>query len=144
MSHIRPFSDFHFQQFLSEGRLMGCKCQSCGTEYLPPKPTCSSCYSQDMEWVEMPITGKLAAFTCIAIAPPVMIKEGYNRKNPYCIGVVELDNGQRIDAIIKGVEPRQPETIHIGMEVLADFHERVRDGIQSTVVAFRQREKPGR
>jgi len=44
-----------------------------------------------MQWVEMKGKGKLAAFTCIAVGPPAMIKEGYDRMHPYISGVVELE-----------------------------------------------------
>jgi len=136
MSDPRPFSDFSFQQYLSEGKLMGCRCRDCGACYLPPKPSCASCYSKNLEWTEIPDTGRLAAFTCITIVPPAMVKEGYNRKNPYCSGVVELTGGLRIDSRIRGVDPKKPEEIHVGMSVRADFIKREKNGVQSTVVAF--------
>ena len=59
-------------------------------------------------------TGKLAAFTSISIGPPAMQAEGYDRDNPYCTGVVRLDEGPRIVARIEGVDARNPDAIEIG------------------------------
>ena len=95
-----------------------------------------------MDWVEMQGTGKLAAFTCIAIGPPFMIAEGYNRKNPYCSGVVELDEGARVVARIEGVDVKSPENIKIGMPLKADFLHRGEEDRQHTYLAFKPTETP--
>jgi uncharacterized protein len=137
MSDTRAFSDLSFRQFLSEEKLMGCRCRGCGTVYLPPKPVCTDCFSQDLEWVAMSATGKLAAFTCIAIGPPAMQKEGFDRKNPYCSGVIELADGVRVDARIQGIDPKNPEEIQVGMPMRVAYLHRETDGVPSTVLAFR-------
>ena len=89
-----------------------------------------------MEWVEMTGKGRLAAFTCISIGPPFMIAEGYNRKNPYCSGVVELDEGAKVDALIECVDTLKPETIKVGMPMTVKFLNR--DGAEGgkTYLAF--------
>jgi len=50
-----------------------------------------------------------------------MVAQGYNRHNPYCSGVVELEEGGRVDARIDGVDTRKPETIQVGMPLKAKF-----------------------
>ena len=65
--------------------------------------------------------GRLAAFTCITIAPRFMIEQGYNRKNPYISGVVELEEGGRVDARIEGMDPDKPEEIKVGMPLRAKY-----------------------
>ncbi len=74
-----------------------------------------------MEWVEIKGKGRLSAFTCIAIGPPFMIKEGYDRKHPYVCGVVELEEGVGVVARIEGVDGTKPETIKIGTPVRIEF-----------------------
>lgn len=81
-------------------------------------------------------TGKLAAFTCISIGPSFMIAEGYDRRNPYCSGVVELEEGPRVDARIEGVDPKQPEKIQIGTPLRVKFVHSQRDGRPVTYPAF--------
>ena len=132
----RPFSDISYEQYLNEEKLMGSLCKSCGTHYVPPRAICVGCFASDMEWVKMKGKGRLAAFTCINIPPPFMIAQGYSRKKPYCTGVVELDEGARVDARIEGVDCGQPEEINIGMPLKVKFLHRA-DGIKKeTYLAF--------
>jgi uncharacterized OB-fold protein len=132
----KPFSDISYNEYLKEEKLMGCKCRKCGTAFVPPRPLCVQCYSPDMEWVAMKGKGKLAAFTCITIPPPFMMAEGYDRKRPYCSGVVELVEGGRVAARIEGVDARKPESIDIGMPLRVKFLHRG-EGVEAmTYLAF--------
>ena len=137
MADKPAFSDQSFHNFLAEEKLMGCRCSRCDSVFLPPKPICTNCFSPDMAWEKMPDVGKLAAFTCITIGPPAMRKEGFGRKNPYCVGVVELAEGLRIDARIVGVDTQKPEEIRVGMPMRADYIQREGDRGPETVLGFR-------
>ena len=132
----RPFSDISYELFLNEKRLMGSRCKGCGTQYVPPRSICVDCYGSDMEWIEMKGNGHLAAFTCINIPPPFMIAQGYNRKNPYCTGVVELEEGTRVDARIEGVDCANPESINIGMPLKVKYLQREEGEKKETYLAF--------
>jgi len=132
----RPFSDISYEKFLNEDKLMGTRCKTCNTLSVPPRPICVECHSTDMAWEEMTGKGKLSAFTCIAIGPPFMMKEGYNRNNPYCSGVVELEEGARVDARIEGVDTKNPETIKVGMSLTVKYLHRQEDEITETYLAF--------
>ena len=129
----RPFSDISFESFLNEEKLMGSRCSRCQVLYVPPRPICTACRGSEMHWEQASGKGRLAAFTCISIAPPAMIAEGYNRHNPYISGVVELAEGGRVDARIEGIDPKKPEEIKIGMPLKAIFLQR-KD--QRTILAF--------
>jgi uncharacterized OB-fold protein len=131
-----PFNDVSYNQFLNKEKLMGSRCRSCGEIFLPPRPICIKCHGTDMEWVEMEGRGDLRAFTCIAIGPPFMIEEGYNRKNPYCSGVVGLKEGVRIDARIEGVNTLKPESIQVGLPLKVKFLHRQKEGIEKTYLSF--------
>ena len=133
----KPFSDISYEQFLNEEKLMGSRCKKCGALYVPPRAICIKCYGSDMEWVEMKGKGKLAAFTVISIGPPFMIEEGYDRKNPYCSGVVELEEGARVDARVEGVDTTKPETIKIGTPVAVQFLHRGEGDKMRTFLAFK-------
>ena len=132
----RPFSDIAYNQCLHEEKLMGSRCRKCGERFVPPRPMCVTCFSTDLEWVETKGEGKLVAFTCIAIAPPFMIAQGYDRKHPYISGVVELVEGGRVDARIEGVDPSTPESIQIGMPMKAAFIHRRDVDVPETYLAF--------
>jgi len=87
-------------------------------------------------WVELKGNGRLAALTCITVGPPMMIAEGYDRERPYCSGVVELEEGGRVDARIEGVNTKNPEGIKVGMPLRAKFLHRG-EGLDSrTYLAF--------
>ena len=132
----RPFSDISYELFLNEERLMGSRCKACGTQYVPPRSICIDCYKSDMEWVEMKGKGRLAAFSCINIPPPFMIAQGYNRKNPYCTGVVELEEGAKVDARIDSVDCAKPEAIKVGMPLKVKFLHRKDRVKKETYLAF--------
>lgn len=133
----RPLSDISYRQFLDEETLMGCKCGSCGRTYASPRPICIQCHSSQMQWIRLSGNGRLAAFTCIAIGPPSMAALGYGRDNPYCSGVVELEEGGRVDARIEGVDARNPESILVGLPMKVKF---LRDGANGGVIlAFEPR-----
>jgi uncharacterized OB-fold protein len=133
----RPFNDISYERFLSEDKLMGSRCQQCGSLFVPPHPICTKCYGSEMEWAEVKGKGRLAAFTCIAIGPPFMIKEGYDRKHPYVCGAVELDEGVRVVARIEEVDGTKPETIEIGAPLKAEFLHRGEGEGATTFLAFR-------
>ena len=132
----KPFSDISYELFLDQGKLMGSKCKECGALFVPPRPLCVKCYASDMEWIELKGKGRLAAFTCINVAPPFMMTEGYDRKHPYCSGVVELEEGGRVDARIEGVDASKPEDIRVGMPLKAKFLHRGDGEDQKTYLAF--------
>ncbi|MGA2732970.1 MAG: Zn-ribbon domain-containing OB-fold protein [Syntrophobacteraceae bacterium] len=132
----RPFNDISYNLFLNEDKLMGSKCKKCGTRSVPPRPLCTRCYSTDLEWVEVPGRGKLAAFTCIYIAPPFMVAQGYNRNNPYVSGVIDLEDGGRVDARIEGIEPESPEEIKVGTPMKVKFIHRKDTDSEETYLGF--------
>ncbi len=132
----RPFNDISYERFLSEEKLMGSRCSKCGVLFVPPRSICIECHGTEMEWVEVKGKGKLAAFTCIAIGPPLMIKEGYDRQHPYVSGVVQLEERVRVVARIEGVDGSKPETITIGTPLQVEFLHRGEGENSTTFLAF--------
>ncbi len=132
-----PFNDISYERFLSEEKLMGSRCQKCGVFFVPPRTICIKCYGTEMEWIEMKGKGKLAAFTCIAIGPSFMTKEGYDRKHPYVSGVVELEEGVKVVARIEGMDGSKPETIKIGTPLQVQFLHRGEGSNLTTFLTFR-------
>ena len=133
----RLFNDVSYEQFLNEEKLMGSRCKVCGALFAPPRPICIKCFASDMDWVEMQGKGKLCAFTFIAIAPPLMMEEGYGRNHPYCLGVIELEEGVRVVARIEHVDTKKPEDIKLGMPLAVKFLHRDEAENVRTFLAFR-------
>ena len=132
----RPINDYGFEQYLNEGKLMGAKCNACESLYVPPRSFCPGCRDSEMAWTETSGEGRLAAFTSISIGTPAMIKEGYDRDNPYCSGAVELAEGARVVARIEGVDSIHPETIKVGMPLKVKFLNQGDEDNRQTVLAF--------
>ena len=132
-----PFNDTSYEQFLNEEKIMGSKCKKCGALALPPRPICISCFSSEMEWVQFKGTGKLAAFTSIVVAPPYMVKEGFNRNNPYVVGVVVLNEGVKTVARIVGFDAKKPEQIKVGTPLKAEFIKKEEGADIKIILAFK-------
>jgi uncharacterized OB-fold protein len=132
----RPFTGQAFYQYLGEQKLMGSRCKSCGALYVPPRPLCPDCYGDDMDWEQLGGKGKLIAFTTVHIAPTAMIEAGYGRNNPYCTGIVQLDEGPAVSAQIIGVDPAAPEQIAIGTPLQVAFVRRGEGENERTYLAF--------
>jgi len=126
-----------YDRFISQGKLMGSKCQKCGSIYVPPRPICPKCHASEMELVAMKGKGKLAAYTVVTVGPPMMVEEGFDRDHPYCSGVVELEEGVRVTARILGVDVMNPDQIKIGTPLTVEYQEREHGGEKKTFLAFR-------
>jgi uncharacterized OB-fold protein len=117
----RPFSDHSYERFLQEEKIMGSQCSKCGALAMPPRPICVSCLGNELEWIQFRGVGKLAAFTRIIVAPPFMAKEGFSKKNPYLVGVVELEESVKFVARITGIDTKNPEEIKVRTPLQAEF-----------------------
>jgi len=132
-----------FYEFVDEKKLMGTKCKSCGELFLPPRPVCSACHGEEMEWVEMGKKGKLEAFTVTLYGPTRMVEAGYDAKNPYCVGIVRLDEkhgkdkGPAISTQILGLDLTKPESIKIGTSMELTFIERTEGDKKNTYIGFK-------
>jgi len=133
----KEFTYAGFYEYLTEHRLMGTRCGCAETIQLPPRPYCPTCPPEAVEWVELAGKGRLLAFTVIYVGTTQMIAAGFDRRNPYCVGVVQLDEGPAISGLILGVDVQEPETIRVGSPVQADFVELGPAGAKKTVLAFR-------
>jgi uncharacterized OB-fold protein len=66
-----------------------------------------------------------------------MVKEGFNRNNPYVVGVVELEEGAKTVARIIGFDAKKPELIKVGTPLKAEFHEKGEGPERRHLLAFR-------
>ena len=132
----REFSGKSFYDYVAEEKLMGARCKACDTLFVPPRPMCPECYGEEMAWEEMGGRGELVAFTTVHIAPTAMIEAGYGRTNPYCTGIVQLDEGPAVSAQIIGVDPAAPDQIAVGTPLQVAFVRRGEGENERTYLAF--------
>ena len=70
---------------------------------------------------EAPTRGTLAAFTSVYVAPSTLVKQGFGKDNPYCVGIVELSGGARVNARLEGLPAKDPSAILIGTPMELDL-----------------------
>ena len=116
---------------------MGSKCLNCRAIYIPPRPICPKCRGRKAELVELKGKGKIAAYTVVTVGLPMMVEEGHDRDNPYCSGIIELDEGAKITARITGADIMNPDQIKTGTPVTVEYQEREHGGEKRTFLAFR-------
>ena len=99
---------------------------------------CNSCFGNQLDWIELAGKGKLESFSCIAVCPPFMAERGYSGENPYCVGIVSLEEGANVVALIDGVDGSNPESIQPGIPLEVSFTSPKGKGSDSYLV-FRPR-----
>ena len=110
MEYKLTFKDYN--EALKENKLLGLKCQECGTVTVPPKMVCRKCTNPNMEVVELTGKGKIQTFTTCNVAP-----EGREDEVPYVILLVELDEGPWIMGNLTGIDPKTTTVELIGKKV---------------------------
>ena len=101
-----------YNEALKTNKLLGLKCNLCGTITVPPKMVCRQCTSTDMDIVELSGQGKIQTFTTVFVAP-----EGREDECPYTIVLVELDEGPWIMGNLTGIDPSKATMELIGRRV---------------------------
>jgi hypothetical protein len=75
-----------FFKNLKEGRLTTTRCKRCAKPLWPPRVVCPSCFSDELEWVDLGTEGELYAFTEMRLGAPL----GFVQDVPFCIGIVKI------------------------------------------------------
>jgi uncharacterized OB-fold protein len=76
---------------LSDGRLLGGRCDECEQAFVPPRPACYACGSREIAVEEQPREGTIVADTEVARPAPAFAADA-----PLTIAVIELDSGARL------------------------------------------------
>ncbi len=88
-----------FINYLKQGKVMTTRCKKCGTSYFPPKMDCPSCLNSDVEWFEIPDTGKLVTYTIVHYGP-----SGFENEAPYTLAIADFDGLRMFGRISKDVK----------------------------------------
>jgi hypothetical protein len=102
------------------------KCGQCGKVRHYPRPLCDACHSFDVVWIDATGRGKVHSWTVAHHA----FHPGFKNELPYVLAIVDLDEGVRMNAPLRGVDPGE---MKIGLPVRVTY-ERVKDGL--TLPAF--------
>lgn len=89
---------------LEKGKITGKKCTHCGAVEFPPVYACNTCGCMDMEWVE--ISGK-AKMHSIVLPAALSSKPEYKELGKYAYGEVEIEEGARLNAVVRGINKKK-------------------------------------
>lgn len=111
-----------FYDYLAEGKLMGQRCDDCGTYRLMPVPVCENCQGTNLSWTELSKKGKLLLFS-ITHMPPARFAE----YAPCAFGSVQVEEGPVVWVMVEGIDLDNPEdeferlplNVHLEMRDLA-------------------------
>lgn len=121
-----------FYEKLEEGKIMGRKCPKCGAVEFPPVYACNSCGSLETEWVE--ISGK-AKLHSMVMPAALSSKPEYKALGKYCYGEVELEEGTRLNAVVRGINKKKRLEILESGKLPVSVHASIyqRDGFKTVV-----------
>jgi uncharacterized protein len=106
------FTELHaFFEHLREGRLTTTKCRKDGKLLWPPRTVCPVCHQADLEWIDLPATGRLYAFSAILAGAPL----GMEADVPFSVGLVDLDGVPL--RLFGRIEGAQWEALQVGQAV---------------------------
>jgi len=75
-----------FYRNLKEGRLTTTKCRSDGSLAWPPRVVCPQCHTAELDWVDLPMDGRIYAFSAVLMGAPL----GMESEVPFVVGLVEI------------------------------------------------------
>jgi len=116
--------------FFEQGKIMGLKCNRCGSYEFPPVTVCNNCSGTDLSWVEMSGEGKLISFNLGLYPDPPFAEYA-----PYYYGTVVLKEGPAYPGMIFGIEQGHDEELFQQLPVPVRAEIMQRQGYK--MVAFR-------
>ena len=119
-----------FYQGLEDGKILGRKCVDCGAVEFPPVYACNACGCWDMEWVEL--SGK-AVMRSIVLPAALSSKPEYKGLGKYAYGEVELEEGARFNAVVRGVSKKNRPELEKKLPVACHAAIWQRDGYKTVV-----------
>lgn len=97
-----------FFDALTEGRLLGVRCERCGEVMIPPRPACYACGSRSVVITDQPFEGTIVSYTIIHRPLSAFVDRA-----PFPLAIVELDSGARLTGRVNAA----PTAVDIGAPV---------------------------
>lgn len=111
-----PIATRFFVELRDNQRILGIRCPTCETVYVPPEATCGKCFEKLEEWIEVDRQGVLQSYTATRYsltAHPVPA--------PVMYGIVKLDGADT--GLVHLLGEVDLEALHLGVRVEAVFRE---------------------
>ncbi len=99
---------------LRQGRLVIQQCAACGKLRHYPRPVCDACYSMEVTWRQVSGCGRVHSW----IVAHHAFHPGFKGETPYVLATVDLEEGVRMVAQLRGVSP---DDVAVGLPVEVSF-----------------------
>jgi uncharacterized OB-fold protein len=114
-AEAKPFWEAAAQQ-----KLVMQRCSDCHAWVWTPRPSCSECGSESLEWTPMSGKGEIYSFTVIRQVVGRAASKAFEPDIPYVVAWVDLDEGPRMITNIVGCAV---ENVNLGMKVTVAFEQ---------------------
>lgn len=99
----------HLRERLSAGELVIQRCGACRSATAQPVVLCPKCGAPALSWEQSSGRGTVYSVT--------VVRSGPGRDAPYCVALVDLEEGPRLMSRVEGLPP---EEVRIGVAVKAE------------------------
>lgn len=99
----------HRRERLAAGKVVIQSCGACQCATAQPVVLCPNCGAPDLAWQQASGRGTVYSVT--------VVRSGPGRDTPYCVALVDLEEGPRLMSRVEGLPP---EEVRIGMAVTAE------------------------
>jgi len=115
-TRLSPFFDH-----LRAGKLTTTRCRKDHSVHWPPRTACPQCHAEELDWVDLPDTGTIYAFSAVLGGAPL----GMEDEVPFAVGLVDLEGGSL--RLFGRIEGRPWTELRIGQAVRVEPYD-VGDG----------------
>ncbi|MBI5947608.1 MAG: Zn-ribbon domain-containing OB-fold protein [Chloroflexi bacterium] len=98
------------------GKLMLPRCTSCNRVHWYPRHICPNCHAREIEWFEASGEGRVHTF-----AVQHRAFGGWAEEVPFVTAYIDLNEGDRMFTVLRGVDPNKPDLNWIGARVRVEF-----------------------
>jgi uncharacterized OB-fold protein len=102
---------YKFYENLREGKFTTTKCKKCGRVSYPPRVICPDCYSDELEWIELPKRGRVMVVVEKWGGVPICYEP------PLIDAWIDLGKSSPVKHILSRMVNCPPETLKEGDEV---------------------------
>lgn len=113
-----PFIGKPFWDGGKEGKLMLPRCTSCTKTHFYPRAMCPHCGADTIEWYEASGDGFIHTF-----AVQHRGSGAWAKYTPYVTAFIDMQEGDRMLTVLRGVDPADPGSIKIGAKCHIEWDE---------------------
>ncbi len=124
MAYTKPIPDVDdpvskpFWEGARERKFRLPRCTSCNRVHWYPRLICPHCHATEIEWFEASGEGRIHTF-----AVQHRAFGGWADEVPFVTAYIDLNEGDRMFTVLRGVDPKAPTLAWVGSKVRVEFEE---------------------